>query len=92
LHYVYALAKAGRSKWVKKILVSMGENARSVNPFVRNRWLEVAIGSPCSRRPPYCCSTIATRSGALDRDRCSHAQRALFEQIDYQDALFNCSP
>ncbi len=49
LHYVYAVVKAGRSKWVKKILLSMQEHGRTVNPFLRNSWLEVAISTATQR-------------------------------------------
>ncbi len=93
LHYVYALAKAGYTNWVKEMLESMQYHALSINPFLRRGWLEVAI--PAAR------GMVAHAQGDfhtavfefqlvlphLHEIGGSHAQRVLFEEI-YHDAVF----
>ncbi|WP_017316901.1 tetratricopeptide repeat protein [Mastigocladopsis repens] len=43
LHYVYALAKAGRSEWLTQMQLSMQKHAATVNPYLRRNWSVVAI-------------------------------------------------
>ncbi len=92
LHYVYALAKAGFIEWVKQMLWSMQQYALSINPFLRQSWLEVAIpaakGMVAHAKDDFN-TAITTLKPVLPRLHeigGSHAQLALFKQV-YQDAV-----
>ncbi|WP_315791175.1 tetratricopeptide repeat protein [Fischerella sp. JS2] len=92
LHYVYAMAKAGFPNWVNQMLLSMEQHSLSVNPFLRQGWMEVAI--PAAR------GMVAHAKGDFNKAITqlkpvlprlheiggSHAQRVLFQQV-YQNAL-----
>ncbi len=92
LHYLYALAKGGRSDWLQQMQLSMHKHSETVNPFLRWKWSLVAI--PAAR------GMIAHAKGDwltaiallkpvlphLHEIGGSHAQRVLFEQV-YLDAL-----
>ncbi|BAZ37087.1 hypothetical protein NIES4101_30080 [Calothrix sp. NIES-4101] len=92
LHYIYALARSGYSDWVNEMRLSMHKHAQSVNPYLRQNWLEVAIPTArglISYANGEYFSAIAQLKSVLPRLHeigGSHAQRALFEQI-YMDAL-----
>ncbi|MDM9384114.1 tetratricopeptide repeat protein [Chlorogloeopsis sp. ULAP01] len=92
LHYVYAMAKAGLTDWVNQMLLSMEQYALSINPFLRQGWLEVAIpaakGMVAHAKGDFN-TAIAQLKPVLPRLHSvggSHAQRVLFKQV-YQDAL-----
>ena len=94
LHYVYALTKAGHHDWVKQMLQSMQYHTLRINPFLRQRWLEVAIpaarGMVAHAQGDYN-TTVAELKPILSRLHTiggSHAQQVLFQQV-YQDALLS---
>jgi len=92
LHYIYALARAGRSEWLTQMQLSMHKHATTVNPYLRQNWFLLAI--PAAR------GLVAHAKGdwleaiaqlkpvlpLLHKIGGSHAQRALFEQV-YLNAL-----
>ncbi|MBD2354791.1 tetratricopeptide repeat protein [Tolypothrix sp. FACHB-123] len=94
LHYVYALTKAGHHDWVNQMLVSIQYHTLRINPFLRQRWIEVAI--PAAR------GMVAHAKGDFHKAIAelqfilprlheiggSHAQRVLFEQI-YHNAVLS---
>ncbi|MBD2433477.1 MULTISPECIES: tetratricopeptide repeat protein [Fischerella] len=92
LHYVYAIAKAGFTNWVNQMLHSIEQHALSVNPFLRQGWIEVAIpaarGMVAHAKGDF--NTAITQLKPvlprLHEIGGSHAQRVLFKQV-YQDAL-----
>ncbi|MCP6758810.1 MAG: tetratricopeptide repeat protein [Fischerella sp. CENA71] len=92
LHYVYAMAKAGFTDWVNQMLLSMEQHALSINPFLRQGWIEVAIpaarGMVAHAKSDF--NTAITQLKPvlprLHEIGGSHAQRVLFQQV-YQDAL-----
>lgn len=92
LHYVYALARAGYTHWVSKMLLSMYEHAMTVNPYLRQSWYEVAI--PAARGMVAHANgnfkgAVAELQPVLPRLHeigGSHAQRVLFKQV-YLDAM-----
>ena len=43
LHYLYALARSGRSDWVTQMQLSMQKHAETVNPYQQMNWSVVAI-------------------------------------------------
>jgi hypothetical protein len=43
LHYIYALARAGYCDWLNEMRLSMYKHAQTVNPYLQQNWLEVAI-------------------------------------------------
>ena len=43
LHYVYALARAGRTELVDEMVFSMQAYAREALPYIQKTWIEVAI-------------------------------------------------
>ncbi|MCA1993877.1 MAG: tetratricopeptide repeat protein [Coleofasciculus sp. S288] len=91
LHYVYALARAGRTDWVTEMLLSMQEYAKIAKPCIQQTWTEVAL--PTAR------GMVAHARGEWERAIAqlrptlprlyeiggSHAQHDLFEQV-YLDA------
>ncbi|YAF97994.1 MAG: tetratricopeptide repeat protein [Nodularia sp. CChRGM 3473] len=87
LHYIYALAKAGHTNWVKEMLESMQYHALSINPFLRRSWLEVAIpaarGMVAHAQGDF--NTAVTELKLvlphLHEIGGSHAQRVLFEVL-----------
>ncbi|BAY27578.1 hypothetical protein NIES2100_74030 [Calothrix sp. NIES-2100] len=94
LHYVYALTKAGHHDWVKQMLQSMQYHTLRINPFLRQRWLEVAIpaarGMVAHAQGDFN-TTVAELKPVLSRLHTiggSHAQQVLFQQV-YQDAAFS---
>jgi tetratricopeptide (TPR) repeat protein len=94
LHYVYALAKAGHDDWVNQMLQSMQYHTLRINPFLRQRWIEVAIpaarGMVAHAKGDFH-TTVAELKFVLPRLHeigGSHAQRVLFEQI-YHDAVLS---
>ncbi len=86
MHFVYALARAGRSDALERFMAGLEGHAAAVDPFLRAAWQEVCL--------PACRGLIAHAEGnftaAYDwlepvRQRFqeiggSHAQRDLFEQ------------
>lgn len=92
LHYLYALAKAGRSDWVTQMQQSMQKHAETVNPYQQRNWSVVAI--PAARgmiaHANHDWSTAQAELKPilpqLHKLGGSHAQRVLFEQV-YLDAL-----
>jgi len=94
LHYVYALTKAGHHDWVNQMLASMQYHTLSINPFVRQRWIEVAIpaarGMVAHAKGDFH-TTVTELKPVLSRLHeigGSNAQRVLFGQV-YQDAVFS---
>ncbi len=92
LHYIYALVRSHYFDWVNEMDVSMYKHAQTVNPYLKQNWLEVAIptarGLVAYGNGEYF-SAIAQLKSVLPRlyeIGGSHAQRALFEEI-YLDAL-----
>ncbi|MBW4559695.1 MAG: tetratricopeptide repeat protein [Mojavia pulchra JT2-VF2] len=91
LHYIYALARGGRSDWLNQMWLSMQQHSLSVNPFLRRNWSEVAI--PCARGMvahaqddwSEAVTQLKPVLPRLSQIGGSHAQRVLFEQI-YRDA------
>lgn len=91
LHYVYALARSGTLERVTEMLLSMQEYAETVNPYIQEKWTEVAL--PAAR------GMVAHAQGDWEKAIAqlkptlsrlyevggSHAQRDLFEQV-YLDA------
>jgi hypothetical protein len=85
LHYIFALTRAGYTDWANEMRMSMHKHALSINPYLRQKWLEVAI--PMARglvayakcewsKAVYQLKPIFMRSHEIGG---SHAQRALFE-------------
>jgi len=93
LHYIYALARARRFDWVNEMYLSMQKHAHSVNPYLRQNWLEVAIpaarGMVAHAKGDYSIakSELKIILPLLHRIGGSHAQRVLFEQV-YRDAIW----
>ncbi len=90
LHYIYALARAGRVELVNEMLFSMQAYTRT-SPYLRKTWTEVALpaarGMAAHARGDWE-NAIALFSPILSRLHeigGSHAQRDLFEQV-YLDA------
>lgn len=91
LHYIYALARAGRVELVNEMLFSMQAYTRKASPHQLKTWREVAL--PASRGMAAHArgdweNAIALFSpilSRLDEIGGSHAQRDLFEQV-YLDA------
>lgn len=94
LHYVYALAKAGRFELVNQMLKSMQHHALMINPFLRKSWLEVAIpaarGMVAHAKGDFNTTIVEFKPilSRLHEIGGSHAQRVLFEQV-YQNAIFS---
>jgi len=92
LHYVYALARAGRFGWVKEMLFSMEAHIQTLKPGLRSPWLEVALPAAqgmIAYAKGNWKETIASFQPILPRLWAiggSHAQRDLFNQI-YLNAL-----
>jgi tetratricopeptide (TPR) repeat protein len=92
LHYVYALAKAGRREWLEQMLQSMENHATTVNPYLRQNWLEIAI--PAARGlVAHALGHYSTAAAQLKpalpqlyKLGGSHAQRVLFERV-YRNSL-----
>ncbi|MBD2438117.1 tetratricopeptide repeat protein [Nostoc sp. FACHB-110] len=93
LHYIYALAKARKLDWVKQMQISMQNHALSVNPYLRQNWLEIAIpaaqGMVAHAQGDYLTAKSELKNVVplLHRIGGSHAQRVLFEQV-YRDAMW----
>ncbi|MDZ8055441.1 MAG: tetratricopeptide repeat protein [Aulosira sp. ZfuVER01] len=94
LHYVYALTKAGHDDWVNQMLISMQYHTLRINPFLRQRWIEVAIpaarGMVAHAKGDFH-TTVAELKLVLPRLHeigGSHAQQVLFGQV-YQDAVLS---
>ncbi len=92
LHYIFALTRARYIDWANEMRLSMYKHALSVHPYLRKKWLEVAI--PIARGlvayangewflSAYQLKPVIMRSHEIGG---SHAQRALFKQI-YLDAV-----
>ena len=91
LHYIYALAKAGKTELVNEMLLSMQEYSKTANPSIQRTWTQVVL--PAAR------GMVAYVSGDWERASAelgstlsclymlggSDAQRDLFEQV-YLDA------
>ncbi len=94
LHYIYALAKAGQTNWVNQMLVSMQQHTLTVNLFLRQSWLEVAIpaarGMMAHANKDFNTAVMEFKplNQRLHEIGGSHAQRVLFQQV-YRDALKN---
>ncbi|WP_460205025.1 tetratricopeptide repeat protein [Scytonema sp. NUACC21] len=92
LHYVYALAKAGRSEWLIQMQQSMEKQVATANSYLRQHWFEVAI--PAARgMVAHATGDWSTASTILKpllpqlyKIGGSHAQRVMFERV-YRDAL-----
>lgn len=91
LHYIYALAKAGKNDLVTEMLTSMESHVNLIKPYLQKTWLEVVI--PAARGLVAYANqdwktTITQLQPILHRlyeVGGSHAQRDLFEEI-YLDA------
>ncbi|MBW4687954.1 MAG: tetratricopeptide repeat protein [Komarekiella atlantica HA4396-MV6] len=94
LHYVYALAKAGHHDWLNQMLQSMQYHTLSINPFLRQSWIEVAIpaarGMVAHAKGDFNTSVAELKPvlSRLHEIGGSHAQRVLFGQV-YQDAVLS---
>jgi len=94
LHYIYALAKAGQTNWVNQMLLSMQQHTLTVNLFLRQSWLEVAIpaarGMMAHAKKDFNTAVVELKplKRRLHEIGGSHAQRVLFQQV-YGDALKN---
>ncbi|MBD2775828.1 tetratricopeptide repeat protein [Iningainema tapete] len=92
LHYVYALARAGHTNLVTRMLLSMQKYAFSVNSYLRKNWVEVAIpaarGMVAHAYGDFHTALLQLQPVMLRLHEIggSHAQRALFDQI-YLDAM-----
>jgi tetratricopeptide (TPR) repeat protein len=91
LHYVYALARAGRTELVNEMLFSMQAYARKALPYIQKTWIEVAIpaarGMAAHARGEWerAIAQLRPTLPRLYEIGGSHAQRDLFEQV-YLDA------
>lgn len=91
LHYVYALARAGKVELVNDMLFSMQAYTQKTSPHLQKTWIEVAL--PAARGMANHAGgdwekALAQLSPILSRLHeigGSHAQRDLFEQV-YLDA------
>jgi len=91
LHYVYALARASQAERVTEMLLSMQAYAKTVKPYIKKTWAEVAL--PAARGMTAHAKGDWVRAIAQLRPTLprlyevggSHAQRDLFEQV-YLDA------
>ncbi len=91
LHYVYALAKAGKNDLVTEMLNSMESHVNLIKPYLQKTWIEIVI--PAARgliahANQNWTTTINQLQPILHRlyqIGGSHAQRDLFEEI-YLDA------
>jgi tetratricopeptide (TPR) repeat protein len=92
LHYIFALTRAEYTDWANEMRLSMYKHALTVHPYLRKKWLEVAI--PIARGlvayangewflSAYQLKSVIMRTHEIGG---SHAQRALFKQI-YLDAV-----
>ena len=92
MHYIFALTRARYIDWANEMRLSMYKHALTVHPYLRKKWLEVAI--PIARGlvayangewflSAYQLKPVIMRSHEIGG---SHAQRALFKQI-YLDAV-----
>ncbi|AFY41772.1 tetratricopeptide repeat protein [Nostoc sp. PCC 7107] len=94
LHYIYALARARRFDWVNEMYLSMQKHSQSINPYLRQNWLKVAIpaarGMIAHAKGEYSIakSELKIVLPLLHRIGGSHTQRVLFEQI-YRDAIWH---
>jgi tetratricopeptide (TPR) repeat protein len=92
LHYVYALARAGKPAWVKEMLLSMEAHAQTCNLHWQQSWTEVALpaakGMVAHAQADWQQAIVLLKPvlPQLWAIGGSHAQRDLFEQI-YLDAL-----
>lgn len=94
LHFIYAMAKAGRDDWVTEMLADLQAYAEAFLPVSPAVW-EFVVQSAARGLVAYARGDWATAVAQLEsvRDRIyqvggSHAQRDLFEQI-YLDALIH---
>lgn len=91
LHYIYALARAGKTELVNEMLFSMQAYARRRLPYLQKTWVEVAIpaarGMIAHARGDWERAISELRRTLPDLHKLggSHAQRDLFEQV-YLDA------
>lgn len=91
LHYVYALARAGRAELVNEMVFSMQAYARKALPYIQKTWVEVVIpgaqGMAAHARRDWERAIAELRPilSRLYQIGGSHAQRDLFEQV-YLDA------
>ena len=91
LHYVYALARAGKADLATEMLLSMQAYAKQALPYIKKTWAEVAVpaaqGMVAHAKGDWVMA-IAKLRPTLPRLHAisgSHAQRDLFEQV-YLDA------
>jgi tetratricopeptide (TPR) repeat protein len=86
LHYLYALARAGRDGKVQDMLASLTDHAEAVPELVRTAWVEVAVpaarGLAAHARGDYegAYVDLAAATPRLQEIGGSHAQRDLFVQ------------
>lgn len=91
LHYVYALARAGRAELVNEMLFSMQVYAGKTAIGMQQRWTEVAVpvarGMVAYARGEWerAIAQLGSTMSRLHEIGGSHAQRDLFEQV-YLDA------
>lgn len=87
LHYVYALARAGKAELVSEMLVSMQAYAQKSLPYIRKIWIDVAIpaarGMAAHARGDWerAIAQLRPTLPRLYEIGGSHAQRDLFEQV-----------
>ncbi len=86
LHYLYALARAGRDADVAEMLASLAAHARTVADFSRPAWSEVALSAAeglvahARGRHPAAFAALGRVRHRLQEIGGSHAQRDLFVQ------------
>lgn len=94
LHYIYALARAGRFAWANEMLLSMKTHLQTLDPCLRSSWLKVALPAAqgmVAHAKGHWQEAIAHLQPILPQIWAiggSHAQRDLFQQI-YRDALLH---
>lgn len=87
LHYVYALARAGRTELVNEMLFSMQAYARKALPENQKTWVEVAIpaakgmAAHATREWERAIADLKATLPRLHQVGGSHAQRDMFEQV-----------
>lgn len=93
MHFVYALARAGKTAEVERFMAGLEAHAAAAGPFLRAAWQEVCLPA-CQGLLAHAEGRFAVASDKLEpiRERLqeiggSHAQRDLFEQT-WLDAVF----
>lgn len=91
LHYVYALARAGKIELVNEMLLSMQAYSKQALPYMQRIWTEVAVpaawgmAAHANRDWERAIAQLRPILSRLHEIGGSHAQRDLFEQV-YLDA------